>query len=203
MLAAIVTAAGASERMGGHPKALLDWHGETFLGGILKACFAAGIERRVVTLGHDADRIRAQVPLDGITVVESADLAAGPIGSVRAGLATLMRHPVDGVLIWPVDRPHVQVSTIEALLAAFDRRTHAMIVPLYDGRRGHPVAFARSVFGEIMAAPDREGARAVVRRDPSRVLAVAVDDRAVIEDVNTPDEYRNLLRRGDQLRLFR
>lgn len=197
VLAAIILAAGASERMGGHPKALLRWHGETFLAGILKACYAAGIDRRVVALGHHADRILAEAGLTEVTVVHSTELAAGPIGSIRAGLAAISRHPVDGVLIWPVDRPHVHVDTVAALAAAFRAGTDAIVVPRHAGRRGHPVIFARAVFDELVHAPDDEGARAVVHADPSRVRDVDVDDPAVVQDVNTPDEYEDLVRRAN------
>ena len=199
MLAAIVLAAGASERMGGHPKALLLWQGETFLAGILKACLAAGIERRVAVLGHHADRILEHVNLEGVTVVHSTELAAGPIGSIRAGLASVARHPVDGILVWPVDRPHVQVATITALCAVQTANDHPIIIPRHAGRRGHPVIFRRAVFDELLNAPDGEGARAVVHKDPSRVLELEVDDPAVIQDVNTPDEYQDLVRRADHV----
>lgn len=201
MLAAIVLAAGASQRMGGHPKALLTWHGDTFLGGILRACYAAGIERRVVVLGHQAARILAAVDLTGVTVVASEALEAGPIGSIRAGIAAVERHPVEGVLVWPVDRPHVLMSSIEALVrrATRDGDRPAIVVPRHAGRRGHPVIFGRAVFGELRDPAADQGAHAVVRRDPSRVVPVDVEDPAVVQHVNTPDEYEALVRRGDAL----
>lgn len=183
--------------MGGHPKALLPWHGETFLEGILKACRAAGIQRRVVVLGHHADLIQDAVPLDEVMVVRSEALDAGPIGSIRSGLKAVSPHPVSGVLLWPVDRPHVQIATVEALQSAFRDGEAPIVVPRFDGHRGHPVIFGRSVFHELEVAPDNEGARAVVHRDPARVMAVDVPDPAVIEDVNTPDEYQDLVRRTE------
>lgn len=199
LLGAIIPAAGASARMG-HPKALLVYRGTTFLEGVLDAAYAAGIERRVVVLGNHADQIRAAVDLSGVQVVMSEDVTAGPIGSIRAGITAVLNHPVEAALVWPVDRPHVQVATIQALAAAFLGQRHEIVVPEYEGRRGHPVIFARSVFDELLAAPDHVGARAVVRRDPARVVCVAVDDAAVLEDLNTPEDYRDLVRREDRHR---
>ena len=184
----------------GHPKALLVYRGETFLHGILEAAYAAGIERRVVVLGGHADRIRKAMDLPDVQVVMTKDVAAGPIGSIRAGINAVLNHPVEGALIWPVDRPHVQVATIQALAAAFLSEGHDIVVPEYQGRRGHPVIFARSVFAELLAAPDSLGARAVVRRDPNRVARVPVDDAAILEDLNTPEDYRDLVRREDRHR---
>ena len=72
-----------------------------------------------------------------------------------------------------------------------------MVVPVHGERRGHPVIFGRAVFKELLEAPDDLGARAVVRADPARVLEVAVQDPSVLEDFNTPGEYRDLLRMED------
>ncbi len=198
MFAAIILAAGASERMG-YPKALLPYRGEAFLAGILRVCFAAGIERRVVVVGYYADKIMKEIDLSDVTVTENTELDAGPIGSIRAGLRVLEGQPVDAALVWPVDRPHVAVATVAALLDGFRASHRPIVVPLFGGRRGHPVLFGRSVFRELLEAPDAQGARAVVRRDPSRVQAVPVDDPAVLEDFNTPEDYKKLLRREDSV----
>ena len=184
----------------GFPKALLTWRGTTFLEGILGACYAAGIERRVVVLGADQGQIREVVDLSAVQVAVTEEVAAGPIGSIRAGLKVLVNHPVDAALVWAVDRPHVTVATIQALVAGFQREHAAIVVPAFEGRRGHPVVFGADVFDELAAAPNAEGARAVVRRDPRRVVQVPVPDPAVLEDLNTPGEYERLLRRQDARR---
>lgn len=199
MFAAIILAAGASERMG-YPKALLPYRGRPFLTGILEACFAAGIELRVVVLGYYADKIQTDIDLSDVIVARNDELDAGPIGSIRAGIRTLTPHPVEGAVIWPVDRPHVQVATVTALLDAARATHQPIVVPSMGGRRGHPILVARALFDELLDAPNAEGARAVVRRDPARVATVEVSDAAVLEDLNTPDDYKGLLRREDEVR---
>ena len=199
MFAAIILAAGASKRMG-YPKALLSYRGRPFLAGIMEACYAAGVEKRVVVLGYYHDKIREEIDLSDVVVAMNEDLEAGPIGSIRAGLAALAPFPVDGVVVWPVDRPHVAVATVEALLDAFRTTHQPIVVPTHGGHRGHPVLFGRRVFAELLGAPNEEGARAVVHQDPSRVAEVPVEDPAVLEDFNTPDDYKKLLRKEDQVR---
>jgi molybdenum cofactor cytidylyltransferase len=199
MFAAIILAAGASERMG-YPKALLPYRGAPFLSGILEACFAAGVERRVVVLGYFADKILQELDLSDVIVTMSENLEAGPIGSIRAGIRALVNHPVEATLIWPVDRPHVSVATISALLDKAREGHGPIVVPTYQGRRGHPVLFGKTVFAELLDAPDTVGAKAVVRKDPSRVVTVPVEDSAVLEDFNTPEDYKGLLRKEDKLR---
>jgi molybdenum cofactor cytidylyltransferase len=197
MLSAIILAAGASERMG-YPKALLRYRGETFLETILEACRAAGLVRPMVVLGPDDRKVLAELDLGGATLVRNPDPATGPLTSLKLALATVLNHPVEAALVWHVDRPHVSVATIQALVDEFERTKAAVVLPKYRGHRGHPVLFGCTVFRELMSTPSSEGARAVVRADPSRVVAVPVADAAVIEDVDTPEAYRELLRRADR-----
>jgi len=199
VIAAIILAAGASERMG-YPKALLPYRGRPFLAGILDACHAAGMEHNVVVLGYYADKIQESMDLSDVIVATNTELDAGPIGSIRAGVRALVGQPVQAVVVWPVDRPHVAVATVSALLDAFRGSHAAIVLPTHDGRRGHPVLFGSAVFEELLAAPNDEGARAVVHKDPARVVEVPVDDVAVLEDFNTPEDYKELLRKEDKVR---
>lgn len=200
MIAAIVLAGGASVRMG-TPKALLRFRGTTFLQAILDAGRALGLQPRLVVLGHDADNILSHIELDSDVVVAiSQELHAGPIGSIRAGIRQLLNHSVEGALIWHVDRPHIQLDTIRSVIDAFRTRGLPIALPLLAGRRGHPVLFGRSVFEELLAAPNEQGARAVIHAEPSRIAEVPVDDPAVLEDIGTPEAYQELLRRIDGIR---
>jgi len=199
MIAAIILAAGASERMG-EPKALLKFRGATFLETVLDASLAAGVERRIIVVGPDGDKVLLGKDLSHVTVVRNPVPETGPLGSMKLAIAEVINHPVEGVVAWHVDRPHVAVATVQALLDRFASRDAAIVVPEYRGRRGHPVLFGREVFPELLSTSSAEGARAVVRADPSRVAVVPVDDPAVVEDVDTPEDYRRLLRsidRGD------
>lgn len=195
MIAAIVLAAGESRRMG-YPKALLRYRHGTFLESVLEASEAAGIERRVVVLGVDADKILSSHDLSSCTVVRTENQNAGPIGSIRAGVRSVINHPVEGALIWPVDQPHIAVSTVQALLEKFVQTRAAIVLPTHGGRRGHPALFAREVFDELLAAPDAEGARAVVHARPERVNELAVADPTVVEDIDTQEAYEELIRRS-------
>jgi molybdenum cofactor cytidylyltransferase len=199
VIAAIILAAGASERMG-YPKALLPYRGRPFLTGILEACQAAGMEHNVVVLGYYEDKIRSTIDLSDAIVATNTELDAGPIGSIRAGIRALAGKPVEAAVIWPVDRPHVGVATVSALVDVFRESHGVIVVPTHDGRRGHPVLFGKAVFEELLAAPNDEGARAVVHKEPARVVEIPVDDMAVLEDFNTPEDYKGLLRREDKLR---
>lgn len=198
-VAGVVLAAGASERMG-RSKALLDFRGLPFVVRILEALEALDMKPRLVVLGPDAPRIRPSLATHECVIVEQPDVGAGEIGSLRAAIATLEPVRPSGLLAWPVDLPHVRVSTIERLL---ERHRLApvpspapAIVPSFAERRGQPVLWDRSVFEELStsAAATRHGPRAVLLAHEAQLATVPVDDPAVIDDLNTPEDYERLVR---------
>lgn len=194
-LAGIVLAAGLSARMG-FPKALLDFRGEPFVVRILEALEALDLKHRVIVLGPDAPRIRPALAAHECLIVENLDVEAGPIASLRVALAALHVARPSAALVWPVDFPHVRIATVERLVEAYGRAHAAAVVPVFAGRRGHPVIWDQAVFEELGSsdAATREGARAVLRAHGRDVMSVSVSDPAVVDDLNTPEDYERLVR---------
>ena len=194
-LAGVVLAAGASERMG-RPKALLDFRGRPFAVRILEALEALDVKSRVVVLGPDAARIRPSLATHDCIIVENPDLAGEAIGSLRAALAALDAIRPSGVVAWPVDLPHVRVATLERLLEAHRRTGAPAVMPSFAERRGHPVIWDQALFPELGTsdAATRHGARAVLTAHEQEIVTVPVDDPAVIDDLNTPEDYERLVR---------
>jgi len=196
LIAAIVLAAGESRRMG-FPKALLRYRDLTFLESIVAAAGAAGLEPCVVVLGQDAAQVLAAVRLDKVAEAKNEDPRTGQIGSIKQGILTIVNHPVEAAVVWPVDQPHVSVQTVELLIEQYRKGGASVVVPVHEGRRGHPVLFSRDVFDDLLSAPQDQGARAVVRAQQQRggLTEVPVTDGAVLEDIDTPEAYETLLRR--------
>jgi molybdenum cofactor cytidylyltransferase len=180
----------------GYPKALLRYRGSTFLAGILEAAGAAGLEPRVVILGPDGSKVLESVDLSGTTEVRNMHPDTGQLGSTKHGIQAIINHPVNAAVIWPVDQPHVAVRTVELLVGEFRSSGAPIVVPTFDGRRGHPVVFGRETFADLLAAPLDVGARAVVRAYAERVREVPVADPAVLDDIDTPQAYEALVRRS-------
>ena len=194
-LAGIVLAAGRSSRMGS-PKALLDFLGLPFAVRILQALEALEVKTRVIVLGPDAPRIQPVLADHDCMIVENPEPETGPIASFRAALRALQPLQPSGVLVWPVDLPHVTVTTIERVLEAHRRTKGQVVIPTFGERRGHPVIWGSGLFDELLNSPEatREGARAVLHKHETAIVAVPVDDPAVIDQVNTPEDYERLVR---------
>lgn len=195
MIAAIVLAAGSSSRFG-RPKPLLPAGDRTFLDTILGTLREAGVETVRVVLGARAGEILAATRLADAEVVINPEPERGMIASLRCGIRALPRG-TGGFALWPVDHPLVRPGTVVALAARFEARGGTrIVVPIHDGSRGHPVLFPRATIPELLDAPDAEGARAVVRREPGRVDEVVCDDPGVVADIDTPEAYEQAFGRS-------
>ncbi len=180
----VLLAAGESRRMG-YPKPLLRVGNEFFLSQSAKSMLAV-LPRLIIVLGAHAEQIRPAIPIESrIAIVENSRWQAGQLSSLKAGLGAIGPQ-ADGVLVHLADHPLVRRSTFEEVIAEFATGQCAIVIARYAGKRGHPVIFARSVLGELLDAPEDQGARVVVNRDPSRVVYVDVDDPGVNLDLDTP-----------------
>lgn len=175
----------------GFPKALLDFRGGPFVARVLEALEALDLKARVVVVGPDAGRIRPVLATHDCVLVERAETAGGRTGSLRAALAALRSLQPTAVLVWPVDRPHVRIATVERLIAAHGGAPADSIVPVFGGRQGQPMILAGSPLAHLAAGtmgelPEEEWSRGT--------REVAVDDPAVVDPIDTPEDYERLVR---------
>lgn len=91
-----------------------------------------------------------------------------------------------GWLVLPGDLPLVQAATLRAVAQALGQ--HAVVVPVYQGERGHPVGFAAGCGAQLMALGGEQGAQPVVKALGATLLTV--DDVGVVTDVDTVDDLR-------------
>jgi CTP:molybdopterin cytidylyltransferase MocA len=187
-VAGVIPCAGASTRMG-RSKALLDAGGRSFVAATVGALIGGGCDPVVVVVGpgqaDEARRARAA----GATVLDNAEPGEGPITSLRLALAWL-GDEVQGVAFLPVDHPLVRSETVIALRAALQRGGAPLVLPVFNGERGHPALFHRSLLPALSDPDLQGGARTVVHAHLRDATLVAVEDPGVITDIDDEDAYR-------------
>lgn len=194
MLAAVILSGGESRRMGA-PKALIPCRGRTFLEHLLDAARHPRISPVLVVLGPHADQIRKQVALDPASVVINPDWELGQLSSIQAAVRHLQAAPeeTDGLMLFLVDHPLISAALVDRLVAEFYRSGRAIVLPTFQGRRGHPVIFARQLYDELLAAPLDKGARTVVWAHAKEVLEVPTEEEGVVMNLNDPETFRRAL----------
>lgn len=186
MLAAVILSAGASSRMG-RPKALLPYREGTFLEHWIDVTRHPRVGVTRIVLGAGAEVIRTVAKLDPSIVVLNAEWEKGQLSSICAGLRSLEGVDTDGVVLCPVDHPLVSARLVNELVERFYEGEKAIVLPTYNGRRGHPVIFSNALFGELLGAPADKGARAVVWAHAADVLEIPTDEEGVVLNINDPD----------------
>jgi molybdenum cofactor cytidylyltransferase len=171
----------------GRPKALLPIRGTTFLENILDAISRSSIQQTVVVVGHHRAEIEARMAAPRI--VFNPDYEQGMVTSFQAGIRALLPD-ASGAVLFLVDHPLVEPSTIESLIGSF--APGRIVLPVFEGRRGHPVLFAAEVLQEILALPASQGANIVVRKDAGRIVEVPVNAPGILVDIDTPEQFEKL-----------
>lgn len=199
IVAAIVLAAGASERMG-QPKALLQLDGQTLVAMVLSRLREVGVTTAVVAIAapHGAlvqreleARAADLLPLS-LRPASNPAPELGMLSSVQCALRCLLREPEPpprGALIWPVDIPRVQADTLRRVIesgCAHDR----LVVPTHNGRGGHPLWLPRALFAETQELSPTVGLRELRRRHPELRLPIA--DAEILRDLDTPQDLQRL-----------
>jgi molybdenum cofactor cytidylyltransferase len=184
----LVLGAGGSKRLG-LPKQLLPYGEGTLLGHAVGTARACGFDQTIVAIGGSADEVRAGVDLGGAQVVVNDAYGAGCSSSISAALAVV--DPRCDVLVLMLgDQPGVSAETVAKLLAG--RGDAPLAVCLYDDARGHPIAFARSVFPALAELHGDKGVWRLLDQRSAEAVEVPIAG-PVPRDLDTPEDYRAVL----------
>ncbi|MBM6593287.1 nucleotidyltransferase family protein [Microvirga pudoricolor] len=192
-LHALVLAAGAGSRFGGR-KLLAPWRGAPLIYAALDAAATAPVRGVIVVTGFDAGEVSAAVrgwmqdrsaPMP--VLVQASDYRQGLSASLRAGIRALPDE-AEGAFVFLGDMPCIPPDVPNRLRLALAGR-HAAAVPVFRGRRGHPVLLTRGLFEEVEALSGDFGAGKLLDRLGNRLARVEVEEDGVLFDV---DEKRDL-----------
>jgi len=190
-LPAIILAAGLSSRMGMF-KPLLPLDGTPLISHVISALQASGcIAPLIVVTGHRAAELAAALP-QGVTQVENPHYATGEmLSSLKAGIqkAQILAPAAPGFLLAFADQPAVLSHTIQHLVTAFLDQLSSVALPVHAGKKGHPILLSSTLIPEILALAPDQTLRDVVHRHLPQAALIPVDDPAVLEDLDTPDDF--------------
>ncbi|HVU73605.1 MAG TPA: nucleotidyltransferase family protein [Mycobacteriales bacterium] len=190
--AGVVLAAGAGTRLG-RPKALVRTGAELLVERAVRTVRAGGCDPVVVVLGAQAEDVRAAADLGDAVVVENAAWETGMGSSLRCGLDAAARTGAPAAVVALVDQPGITPAVVDRLVARW-RDGAVAVVATYGSEPRNPVVLDAAVWSEVAdRATGDVGARAWLRANPERVVAVPCDDIAVADDIDTPADLAMLM----------
>jgi molybdenum cofactor cytidylyltransferase len=192
LVAGVVLAAGSSTRMGRN-KLLLPIGGETVVRRAVREALEAGLDPVIVVLGHEAERVGADLGgLSCLTIV-NPDHARGVGTSLKAGIeAAAVETRVGAAVVLLADMPFVTASSIRAVVESYRGRHAPLVVSRYGEIDAPPTLYDRSLFPELLALAEGQCGKKVVRRHADEAVIVASPVNA-LRDIDVAEDYESAL----------
>jgi len=183
-LYAVVLAAGPSTRFGS-AKQLVRVAGRPLLHtAVTRAAEVTG-KALVVVLGAGAAELAPLLKHSPGVVVVNHEWREGLASSIRTGVAHLPAS-CTGVMLMLADQAAVTADDLKRLAGTWRKQPQYIAAALYAGTCGAPAIFPRSAFHELLGLRGDTGARALMLRNPDRLVRVPMPSAAL--DVDTPED---------------
>ena len=202
----ILLAAGLSTRMG-QPKQLMPFGESTIIETVVDNMINAKFNDITVIVGHCAEKIRDILKDRKVKIVYNPDYKEGMLTSVKKGVQSLQidnrqrlkdnasfidRYAFSLML---VDQPFITSELICKVIDAYSDTDKGIVLPSYNNRRGHPVIFSQRYVEDILALDtDSGGTRSLFNVYADDMYYVPVDTDAVLKDIDSPEDYKNVMK---------
>ena len=190
MIWAVVLAAGESRRMGTQ-KLLLPFGDTTVVAAVVRAALASRAGRTLVVLGADRVAVRLGLEPQDVEFAVNEDYRLGMLSSVQAGFRELPKDAQAAVVMLG-DQPFLPPRVVDAVIGAYEAGGKGVVVPTFQGRRGHPVLVDLKYRDEVLALDPADGLRRLMRAHPGDIVEVEAGDANILRDLDTPEDYAGL-----------
>ncbi len=191
-ITAIILAAGLSSRMG-NPKMLLEWKGKTVLDAVLQTVTLSKVSNTLMVYGAFSKEILKIAGKYPVQAVFNPGFSNGSmLLSLQTGLVAI-KESMDGIMIILGDQPVLKAFTIDKVISDFQRTRMKVVIPSYNMRRGHPWLIDQSLAKEILDLEEPGTLRDFLGKHQSDIFYSEVDDPSILADMDTPDDYQNLI----------
>ena len=186
----------------GRPKLALRLGTLTILEHTVAALHAAAVDHILIVVGPHAPELVSIAQRTGAHVLALPDATPDMRATIEKGIDWLREQfnpaPLDPLILIPGDHPLLDRSILEKLLHEM-RLQHgpAIVVPAFEGKRGHPLVLTWSHTEGIRGLPREVGVNAYVQSQGHAVVEVPVLSAEVVRDLDTPEDYEALLRAWD------
>lgn len=208
---ALILAAGYSSRMGSF-KPLLPVGEMPAIKRLVYSIYRSGIKDIIIVTGYNRELLlpcikeqSIQLGAEGCHIFEAynANYDMGMFSSICTGLEATRALSVkkDGYFLMPADCPLINEKILKAMMEKIEDKGRAdeFCVPVFEGKKGHPLFIPECYTAEIRAYKGSGGLKAITDKYRDKMHRVSVDDESCILDMDTPEGYeeiKSFLKRG-------
>lgn len=187
----VILASGMSRRFEDGNKLLARVGGTPVVRRVAGAYLDAGLEPVVVVAGYQAEEVTAALLGLRLTMVHNPHFEQGQSRALVAGVRSLP-DTVEAAVIGVADQPFLHPSLIRRLVSTWQETGAPVVAPLYDGERGNPILYTRTLFPELLEVTGDRGGRPVFHRHQEEAVLVAAPDPRAGRDIDTVEDLRGL-----------
>ena len=195
-IAAVILSAGYSSRMKRF-KPLLKIGETTAVQKLIHSVKDAGIGRIVTVTGYSRELLRPVLDSEDCIEAYNADYDSGMFSSIKTGISKARELYPDaaGYLVMPVDCPLISAETVRTVAehAGHDSGGEDFFVPVFEGKKGHPLFVPKFYAEEICSYDGPGGLKAVTDKYWDRMVRIPVSDEGCLLDMDTQESYSELL----------
>ena len=195
MIWAMILAAGESKRME-KPKLLLPYGEKTIIETIVETVVSSKIEKTLVILGSDREKIEEKIKNSPVEIVYNPDFRSGMLSSVQCGFKALPEE-TRAVLVVLGDQPKISTDVINKLIDAYKSTGKGIVLPVYKKERGHPVLIDVKYGEEVENLSPEIGLRGTVYNHPEDILEVGVETSSIFQDIDDESDYKRELEKKE------
>ncbi len=186
---AIILAAGASTRMN-RQKLLLPFNGKTIIETVVENAALSVNSNILVVLGSHREQIQKQIVNNQVKFCVNENYMAGMLSSVICGFRALPGE-ARAALIFLGDQPQIPSQVTDLVIEAWIQSKKGIVMPTYNGRRGHPVLIETRYKTEIERLDSEKGLRTLSEKFKDDVYEVECNIPEILSDIDTPEEYED------------
>lgn len=192
-VAAIVLAAGRSQRMGAF-KPLLPFGPTTVIEACIEYLRAGGIGTVIIVVGQEsrADELKQHLKDSQVLFATNPDPASEMSASIVCGLREVPES-AKAILLTPADHPAVPAEVVRTLVDEWKNGAR-LVMPTNQGRGGHPVLVDLRFHDQLLDLDTSRGLKGFFDAHQGHVSRVAVDSNYIARDMDTWDDYLALHR---------
>jgi molybdenum cofactor cytidylyltransferase len=186
---AIILAAGASTRMK-QQKLLLPFNGKTIIETVVENVARSVSSNILVVLGSHREQIQEQLVNSAVKIGVNENYMDGMLSSAICGFRALPGE-AKAALIFLADQPQIPAQVTDLVIKAWIESGKGIVMPTFNGRRGHPVLIETRFKTDIERLDPEKGLRVLSEKFKNDVFEMECSIPEILRDIDTPEDYEN------------
>lgn len=193
-ITAVILAAGMSRRM--HDmKILLPVLGKPMIQHVIELAIQAPIDEIILVVGYRYQDVLTYLSFfpesQNLDIIINSNYKSGMASSLQTAL-DVVSYDTDGLLVMLADMPLLPPAIVQQVIQTFEGYgPDWILVPTYQGQRGHPVLFGSHYFKRLSQLQGDVGGRLLLSQYENRVLSIPVDYPEILRDFDTLEQWKS------------